>query len=79
MSSEQIKSKEGESIHEGDHVITKIRGGHHKGKVDKIVDTKEEANESGVKNPPKVLFRSYNATHPDGKDVAHNPGTLTKE
>lgn len=55
----------------------------------------EEAEEAGVKGPPKVwslvlghksdtdsnqvLFKSYNQTHPDGKDVAHNPGTLTKE
>ncbi|OCK73110.1 hypothetical protein K432DRAFT_410983 [Lepidopterella palustris CBS 459.81] len=75
---DQIKSKEGESIHEGDHVVTKIRGGKHEGKVDQIVTTKEEADNAGVKNPPKVLFTSYNASLPDGKDVAHNPGTLSK-
>ena len=111
--SEEVKSKEGEPIRERDEVMTKIRGGVHKGEassrtlpsiaisltrcvqVDKIVTSEEEAEEAGVKNLPKVrlatlrrrcqadgdqvLFRSFNQTHPDGKDVAHNPSTLSKE
>ncbi|EON62673.1 hypothetical protein W97_01897 [Coniosporium apollinis CBS 100218] len=51
---DQVKSKEGEPINEGDHVYTKYRGGRHEGDVEKIVTTKEEAEEEGVKNPPKV-------------------------
>lgn len=31
--SDQVKSKEGEAIHVGDQVVTKIRGGKHEGKV----------------------------------------------
>lgn len=51
---EQVLSKEGQPIHEGDHVYTPIRGGRHEGDVEKIVTTKEEADAEGVKNPPKV-------------------------
>ncbi|KAK3076570.1 hypothetical protein LTS18_012654, partial [Coniosporium uncinatum] len=69
--SDQVKSKEGEPINEGDHVLTKIRGGrregdvslspphldhsyiHRRSQVDKIVTTQEDADEAGVKNPPK--------------------------
>ncbi|KAF2256363.1 hypothetical protein BU26DRAFT_445100 [Trematosphaeria pertusa] len=68
---DEVLSKQGEPIQEGDHVYTKIRGGRHEGDVEKIVTTKEEADQEGVKNPPKVLF-----TDQRGKDVAHNPGTL---
>ncbi|KAI9694308.1 MAG: hypothetical protein M1820_009032 [Bogoriella megaspora] len=68
---EQVHSKEGEPIEEGDHVYTKIRGGRREGDVDKVVISEEEAKEEGVKNPPKVLF-----TDQKGKDVAHNPETL---
>ncbi|CAE7192663.1 hypothetical protein CFE70_007043 [Pyrenophora teres f. teres 0-1] len=66
-----IMSKNGETIKEGDHVYTKIRGGRHEGDVEKIVTNKDEADAAGVKHPPKVLF-----TDQKGKDVAHNPGTL---
>ncbi|KAF1811476.1 hypothetical protein P152DRAFT_459413 [Eremomyces bilateralis CBS 781.70] len=69
----EIKSKQGEPIHKGDHVYTKIRGGRHEGDVEKVVTTEEEAKKEGVKNPPKVLF-----TDQKGKLVAHNPGTLEK-
>lgn len=31
--SNQVMSKEGSPIHEGDHVVTKIRGGVHEGEV----------------------------------------------
>ncbi|RMZ69416.1 phosphatidylserine decarboxylase [Pyrenophora seminiperda CCB06] len=68
---DDIVSKNGESISEGDHVYTRIRGGRHEGNVEKIVTTKEEADKEGVKHPPKVLF-----TDQKGKPVAHNPGTL---
>ncbi|KAI8630458.1 hypothetical protein F5Y19DRAFT_483800 [Xylariaceae sp. FL1651] len=67
----EIKDKYDEPIQEGDHVYTKIRGGRHEGKVDKIVTTEAEAKKEGVKNPPKVLFEDQK-----GKYVAHNPGTL---
>ncbi len=48
------KDKHGNPIHEGDHVYTKIRGGHREGDVEKIVETQEQAKEANVKNPPKV-------------------------
>ncbi|KAH7043870.1 hypothetical protein B0J12DRAFT_742777 [Macrophomina phaseolina] len=66
-----VTSKEGQPIEDGDHVYTKIRGGRHEGEVEQVVTTQEEADEAGVKNPPKVLF-----TDQRGKPVAHNPGTL---
>jgi hypothetical protein len=50
----QTKDKNSEPIEEGDQVWTRIRGGKHEGKVEKIVTTAEEAEEEGVKNPPKV-------------------------
>ncbi|KAF2461520.1 hypothetical protein BDY21DRAFT_368717 [Lineolata rhizophorae] len=67
----QPSSKQGEPIEEGDHVYTRIRGGRHEGDVERIVTTQDEAEEEGVKNPPKVIF-----TDQKGKRVAHNPGTL---
>ncbi|RYO27773.1 hypothetical protein AA0113_g12235 [Alternaria arborescens] len=70
-----VASKSGEQIEEGDHVYTRIRGGRHEGnqqgKVNKIVTDQEEADAEDVKHPPKVL-----STDQKGKDVAHNPGTL---
>lgn len=54
MPSDEIKDKNQEPIHVGDTVFTKIRGGSHEGKVEKIVKTAEEAAQEGVKNPPKV-------------------------
>jgi hypothetical protein len=48
------EDKHGEEIKEGDHVYTKFRGGRHEGDVEQVVETKEEAEEAGVKNPPKV-------------------------
>jgi hypothetical protein len=53
---DDVLSKQGEPIQEGDHVYTKIRGGRHEGDVEKVVTTKEEAEEENVKNPPKVVF-----------------------
>ncbi|KAF1975998.1 hypothetical protein BU23DRAFT_552007 [Bimuria novae-zelandiae CBS 107.79] len=53
---EDVLSKQGEPIAEGDHVYTKIRGGRHEGDVDKIVTSKEEAKAEGVRDLPKVLF-----------------------
>ncbi|KAF8457916.1 hypothetical protein BDZ91DRAFT_685650 [Kalaharituber pfeilii] len=71
--SRQVKSKEGEPIHEGDHVYTPFRGGRHEGDVEAIVTTQEEADREGIKNPPKVVFTSQNQ-----KRVSHNPQTLSK-
>ncbi|KIO20889.1 hypothetical protein M407DRAFT_81097 [Tulasnella calospora MUT 4182] len=71
MSNSQIKDKYGEKISVGDQVYTKYRGGSHEGEVEKIVTSKEEAEDEGVKNPPKVLF-----TDQHGHRVNHNPGTL---
>lgn len=62
--SDQIKDKNGQPIKEGDTVYTPFRGGKHEGEVDKIATTKEEADEEGVKNPPKVsYFRSSTLPH----------------
>ncbi|OKL56741.1 hypothetical protein UA08_07731 [Talaromyces atroroseus] len=69
----EIRDKHGNTIHRGDHVYTKIRGGRHEGEVEKIVMTQAEAEEEDVKNPPKVLFHDQR-----GKRVAHNPETLEK-
>ncbi|KAI4189953.1 MAG: hypothetical protein LQ346_005013 [Caloplaca aetnensis] len=80
---QQVEDKAGEPIKEGDQVWTKMRGGKHEGEVrhdqdrykgtqvEAVVTSQEEAEEKGVKNPPKVLF-----TDQHGHDVAHNPGTL---
>lgn len=54
MPTSEIRDKHGQTIHEGDHVYTPFRGGRHEGDVEKIVTTKQEADEEGVKNPPKV-------------------------
>ncbi|KAL8728359.1 MAG: hypothetical protein Q9181_005369 [Wetmoreana brouardii] len=50
----QVKDKTGQPIKEGDKVWTKMRGGKHEGTVESIVTSQEEAEEKGVKNPPKV-------------------------
>lgn len=52
--SPKVEDKHGEPINIGDHVYTPIRGGRHEGDVEKIVTTEEEAQDEGVKNPPKV-------------------------
>lgn len=55
--------------------------------VEKVVTTQEEAEEEGVKNPPKVRLRNKLKIPADervqvlfkdqhGHSVAHNPGTL---
>ncbi|KAJ6120932.1 hypothetical protein N7523_005212 [Penicillium sp. IBT 18751x] len=71
MGHEEVLDKDGNPIHEGDYVVTRIRGGTHEGKVEEIITDEERAQEIDVKHPPKVLFRNKN-----GKQVAHNPGTL---
>ncbi|GIJ81574.1 hypothetical protein Asppvi_000073 [Aspergillus pseudoviridinutans] len=70
---DEVHDKHGQIISPGDHVFTKIRGGRHEGDVEKIVRTEEEAEQEGVKHPPKVVFHDQR-----GKKVAHNPGTLEK-
>ncbi|KAF8997754.1 hypothetical protein BDQ17DRAFT_1248327 [Cyathus striatus] len=68
----EITDKKNVPINVGDTVSTKFRGGKHAGEVETIVTTKEEAEEYGAKNPPKVLFADQNGE----KFVSHNPKTL---
>ncbi|KAK4160860.1 hypothetical protein QBC43DRAFT_347036 [Cladorrhinum sp. PSN259] len=67
----EIKDKNDEPIHEGDHVFARARGGRHEGEVERIVTTEEEAKEEGVKHPPKVLYTDQHGHH-----VSHNPGAI---
>lgn len=68
MSSQDIKDKHGEDIHEGDTVGTRYRGGTREGAVKEIATTEDQHP-----HPPKVVFDTQR-----GKEVAHNPHTLTK-
>ncbi len=68
MSSEDIEDKHGDEIHEGDLVGTRYRGGTRDGEVKSIATTEKEHP-----HPPKVIFDTQR-----GKEVAHNPHTLTK-
>jgi hypothetical protein len=52
----EVKGKDGKEIEVGDTVSGKSRGGKHAGEVEQVITTKEEADQHGVKNPPKVLF-----------------------
>lgn len=54
---QDLKDKNLEAIHQGDDVFTPIRGGKHQGKVEEIVQTEQDAQETGTKHPPKVLGR----------------------
>ncbi|GAO52206.1 hypothetical protein SAICODRAFT_32352 [Saitoella complicata NRRL Y-17804] len=63
--------KHGQEIDMGDTVSAKARGGKHAGEVIDLVSTKGEAEERGVKIPPKVILRDQH-----GHEKAHNPGTL---
>ncbi|KAK4148661.1 hypothetical protein C8A00DRAFT_19547 [Chaetomidium leptoderma] len=67
----ELKDKNEEPIKEGDHVFALARGGRHEGNVEKIVTSKEQAREEGVKHPPKILFTDQHGHH-----VQHNPGAL---
>ncbi|KAI5888204.1 uncharacterized protein SCHCODRAFT_02512770 [Schizophyllum commune H4-8] len=71
MSSSHVKDKHSEPIRVGDTVASKARGGRQYGEVTDIVTTKEEAEEAGAKNPPKVLYEDQH-----GHLVSHNPGTV---
>ncbi|RDW93259.1 DUF2945 domain-containing protein [Aspergillus mulundensis] len=73
MPSTKVQDKNGEEIKEGDYVFTRIRGGSHHGKVEKIVTDQAGAEQEDVKNPPKVIYSDQH-----GHRVAHNPGTLEK-
>lgn len=55
-SNKDIVDKNGQETHVGDMVSNRARGGRQYGEVERIVKTAEEAEEEGVKNPPKVLF-----------------------
>ncbi|KAF8421606.1 hypothetical protein EV426DRAFT_565201 [Tirmania nivea] len=72
--SDKVRDRTGSPIHPGDHVETRFRGGKREGMVEKIVRSKEEAEEEGVKNPPKVIYHDQH-----GHKVAHNPRTLAKD
>ncbi|KAH6976617.1 hypothetical protein EDB80DRAFT_594307 [Ilyonectria destructans] len=67
----EVKDKKSQPIQEGDKVWTPFRGGKREGDVERIVVTEDEAKETDVKNPPKILFTDQHGHH-----VAHNPGTL---
>ncbi|KAH8690156.1 hypothetical protein BGW36DRAFT_433110 [Talaromyces proteolyticus] len=74
MQKKNVKDKIGKPIHEQDYVFTRYRGGTHEGRVEKIVMSREEAEDEGVSNPPKVVY-----TDQHGHPVAHNPQTLIKD
>ena len=57
--SDKVQDKHGQTIEQGDNVYTKFRGGKHEGEVEAIATTKEEAEEFGVKNPPKVSIALF--------------------
>ncbi|KAL2020300.1 hypothetical protein VTK56DRAFT_8528 [Thermocarpiscus australiensis] len=67
----EVKDKTGQPIKEGDHVFARSRGGRHEGDVEKVVTTAQEAEQEGVKHPPKVVY-----TDQHGHQVQHNPGTV---
>ncbi|KAH9948585.1 hypothetical protein B0H21DRAFT_733160 [Amylocystis lapponica] len=72
-----VESKQGEPIHVGDKVVTRVRGGKHEGVVNTVLETEQDIQSSddlgvAVKNPPKVVF-----TDQHGHRVSHNPGTLS--
>ncbi|KAL2163241.1 hypothetical protein VTH06DRAFT_5297 [Thermothelomyces fergusii] len=67
----ELRDMNKEPINVGDHVYARSRGGRHEGDVEKIVTSKEDAEEEGVKHPPKVLYTDQHGHH-----VQHNPGTL---
>lgn len=62
----EVKDKEGKPIQVGDEVAGKRRGGKQTGVVKKVISTKEQAKEAGVRDPPKVLF-----TDQHGKEITH--------
>jgi len=75
----EIKHKQGNPIHAGDTVYTRIRGGGREGEVEAIYDKSGEVVKDSregvrinVQNPPKIVF-----TDQHGHQVSHNPGTLT--
>jgi hypothetical protein len=53
---QQILDKEGTVINAGDTVTTAARSRKHRGVVDAVVITAEDAAEHGVNNPPKIIF-----------------------
>ncbi|OJJ05389.1 hypothetical protein ASPVEDRAFT_55292 [Aspergillus versicolor CBS 583.65] len=73
MPKHTIQDKMDQPIQEGDYAFTRVRGGSHHGKVQKIVTDEEEAEQEDVKNPPKVIYSDQH-----GHQVARNPETLEK-
>ncbi|TRM68401.1 hypothetical protein BD626DRAFT_545505 [Schizophyllum amplum] len=71
MSSSEIKDKHGDPITVGDTVAMKSHGGRQYGEVVDLLTTKEQTDEVGAKNPPKVLYDTQT-----GHRVWHNPEAL---
>ncbi|EGY20888.1 uncharacterized protein VDAG_02412 [Verticillium dahliae VdLs.17] len=69
--SPQVQDKNSETIKVGDHVWTPFRGGKREGEVERVDVTEQDAQQAGVKNPPKVTFSDQH-----GHKVSHNPETL---
>eukprot|EP00884_Botryococcus_braunii_P004512 jgi/Botrbrau1/14061/Bobra.182_3s0008.1 len=65
----EFKILEKKGIKEGDVVSTKYRGGTREGAVSHIATSTDD-----TPHPPKVVF-----TNQRGKEVQHNPSTLTKK
>ncbi|KAG2010577.1 hypothetical protein CC2G_013392 [Coprinopsis cinerea AmutBmut pab1-1] len=64
--------KHGKPIHIGETVSSRVGNiGRQYGTVEDIASTQSEAEEAGVKNPPKVLY-----TDQHGHDVNHKPEAL---
>uniref|UniRef100_D8PKV2 Hypervirulence associated protein TUDOR domain-containing protein n=1 Tax=Schizophyllum commune (strain H4-8 / FGSC 9210) TaxID=578458 RepID=D8PKV2_SCHCM len=70
-SDSKIEDKHGEPINVGDTVAMKSHGGRQYGEVVDLLTTKEQTDEVGAKNPPKVLYDTQT-----GHRVWHNPGAL---
>ncbi|KAH6908791.1 hypothetical protein BKA70DRAFT_1278822 [Coprinopsis sp. MPI-PUGE-AT-0042] len=71
---QQILDKEGTVIKEGDIVTTAARSRKHRGVVDAVVITAEDAAEHGVNNPPKIIFDDE-----EGNRFVQNPKALLVE
>ncbi|KAI4518330.1 hypothetical protein K525DRAFT_208809 [Schizophyllum commune Loenen D] len=70
-SDSKIEDKHDEPINVGDTVSMKSHGGRQYGEVVDLLTTKEQTDEVGAKNPPKVLYDTQ-----IGHRVWHNPAAL---
>lgn len=69
MSNETVKDKLGEEINVDDELSTKMRGGKRAGPVLDIITSEEEAEEKGIKNPPKVTLKDQHGEYHSGPDL----------